>query len=301
MSGQLELTLGDTESLSVSTFEGEISLSASDGLPDNYATIMANSITSLVINGGSGDNFIDLQDVALDTFANLSEVSISGGDGADQIFGSEFSDAVFGGTGDDWNYAAQGDDSIWGEAGADSLFGGAGLDTLAAGDGDDLLNGQSGVDCVSGETGDDTVIGGGQADSLYGGDGEDSFGDFGGSSSTVEPDALATEASGTNWGPTEAYLMEYGAYYPTAESATNVPSGITTSSSNAFNDSAAAITSNSGIDGIVVFSPTSDSVSALVTTSNIEPTNAQPVSSSIVAPIGISVDALVRQFPIDLV
>ena len=65
--------------------------------------------------------------------------TLSGGDGADEIYGGS------------------GDDTLNGDAGADTLYGGVGGDTLNGGAGDDALIGGPGGDTFSGGAGTDTV------------------------------------------------------------------------------------------------------------------------------------------------
>lgn len=179
----MQIYLAESASFAIVNNEGYATYIASDYL--NYgassASIDTSAISTIQIIGGTGDNVIDLQDVDLSLFPNLTAVSVDGGAGDDQIFGSALGDVLFGGSGNDWVYSVQGNDTVTGDAGSDTLYSGAGYDTISGGADDDSINGQSGIDCVSGGSGDDTVVGGGQADSLYGGDGIDSFGDFPGS------------------------------------------------------------------------------------------------------------------------
>jgi hypothetical protein len=103
--------------------------------------------------------------------------TISGGDGADLIYGdSVYGDSVIargpGDAGDMINGGA-GNDTVYGGAGNDSIDGGADNDTVDGGEGDDTIAGGTGDDSVDGGAGSDSISGGDGADSLTGGDGND--------------------------------------------------------------------------------------------------------------------------------
>ncbi|MDX2290061.1 MAG: calcium-binding protein [Hyphomicrobiaceae bacterium] len=89
---------------------------------------------------------------------------ISGGDGADTLFGMAGNDAVSGG---------EGNDLLWGNSGDDSLFGGNGDDVLRGGSGDDVARGDAGNDILEGNSGNDTLYGDAGDDTLLGGSGDD--------------------------------------------------------------------------------------------------------------------------------
>lgn len=101
-----------------------------------------------------------------------------GGAGNDTLLGMWGKDTVWGGTGHDEIMGDDGRDLLLGELGNDTIRGGAGIDTLSGGDGADLLYGDGGNDMVTGESGADDLYGGGGNDTLDGGIGTDRL--FGG-------------------------------------------------------------------------------------------------------------------------
>ncbi|MBT3360428.1 MAG: hypothetical protein HN403_12460, partial [Rhodospirillales bacterium] len=124
---------------------------------------------------------------------------LSGGEGADRLYGKAGADELRGGGGDDYLYADADDTVIDGGEGADRLYvegtqgvsvdlaaasielayGASGNDTFDGSNltantslygraGDDTLSGGSGNDRLYGEDGDDVLSGGEGADRLYG-------------------------------------------------------------------------------------------------------------------------------------
>jgi Ca2+-binding RTX toxin-like protein len=90
--------------------------------------------------------------------------SLSGLDGADDLFGGQLADTLDGGAGADVITAGPGADLIIGGAGKDILYGGKGMDTLKGGLGDDVLYGGVGADTLNGGVGADTLYGGSDDD-----------------------------------------------------------------------------------------------------------------------------------------
>ncbi len=84
-------------------------------------TVLAAEVTHLDVQGGDGNNVIDLTGVTASDYSNpLIEITIDGGDGNDSITGSDdFGELISGGNGND------------------TLIGGAGDDTVAGNDGND--------------------------------------------------------------------------------------------------------------------------------------------------------------------
>ena len=82
---------------------------------------------------------------------------LSGGGGADEIYGGGGDDVLNGDGGDDTLYGGTGDDELDGGAGNDALIGGAGDDELDGGAGNDALIGGAGADRFTGGAGEDTV------------------------------------------------------------------------------------------------------------------------------------------------
>lgn len=86
---------------------------------------------------------------------------LTGGYGADRIYGADLSDTLRGGFGDDDIYGGAGDDRLFGDQGDDYLSGGDGADQLEGGGGEDTLYGGAGGDSLIGGLGDDYISVGG--------------------------------------------------------------------------------------------------------------------------------------------
>lgn len=100
---------------------------------------------------------------------------VSGGNGADRLYGMGGDDILRGGAGDDYLEGGTGNDFLQGGRGNDELIGGAGEDELAGDAGNDKLVGGAGVDDLTGGRGDDRMEGGAGFDSynIETGDGND--------------------------------------------------------------------------------------------------------------------------------
>lgn len=175
-----------------------------NGTPlQTLGSIPAASLTRIEIDGGDGDNTIDLRGITSSVFnpaivlivdggngndtifgSNNIASSLSGGDGADTITGGSLNDTLRGGNGNDLLSGGNGNDSLLGQDGLDSLVAGAGndtvdggasADTIDGGDGTDSLLGGSGTDSLLGGLGNDTLDGGSGNDTLDGQDGNDSL------------------------------------------------------------------------------------------------------------------------------
>ena len=96
------------------------------------------SVESMEINGGSGDDSLEMQSLA---GTRLKQVNFEGGKGNDFLNGSNTEINIFadGGVGDDILIGGSGDDILIGGDGADLLVGGAGDDILIGGRGTDLF------------------------------------------------------------------------------------------------------------------------------------------------------------------
>ncbi len=112
----------------------------------------------------------------------VDDPNLTGGKGADNLFGSYAdetltgfagSDELLGGSGNDVLKGGAGDDMLSGGAGNDNLDGGADNDNLNGGAGDDILDGKAGNDMVDGGFGNDNLQGGAGNDVLIGGAGAD--------------------------------------------------------------------------------------------------------------------------------
>jgi hypothetical protein len=116
-----------------------------DGVVDKrLPVISAATLRGLIVEGGIGDNVINLSALRSSTFPAMLQVVACGGTGNDTLNGSSFDDVLDGGAGVD---------NLRGNAGNDTLFGGLGRDTLAGGAGNDLLVGGGDVDKVSDTSG----------------------------------------------------------------------------------------------------------------------------------------------------
>ena len=109
--------------------------------------------------------------------------------------GEETDDVLTGGTGADEIYGEGGNDQLEGGAGEDALFGGNGNDVLVGGSGGDQLEGGVGDDALFGGIGADQLIAGLGDDILTGGDGDDIFVFNQGNGSDVITDFVSGEDS----------------------------------------------------------------------------------------------------------
>jgi Ca2+-binding RTX toxin-like protein len=134
---------------------------------------------------------LQLQNV--DFAAIIGSIRVTGGAGAQVVFGDSASqymvlgaddDVLHGGGGHDYVGSHGGDDRLYGDAGNDTvsggigndrLWGGTGHDRLLGGSGRDRLNGEAGNDALKGDHGNDWLTGGLGRDKLWGGAGRDVF------------------------------------------------------------------------------------------------------------------------------
>lgn len=153
-----------------------------NGQPVGDPPVKAGDIEGINVEGGTGDNIINLEGVTPDDFPNMSTgypgqgispVKINAGGGDDIISGSDFNDAIDGGSGDDMIAGNAGDDNMWGGTGNDEMHGNTGSDSMIGGDGNDHMSGDSGGDHMSGGEGSDNMWGGVGEDQMLGGDGHD--------------------------------------------------------------------------------------------------------------------------------
>ncbi|MFQ1701517.1 Hint domain-containing protein [Loktanella agnita] len=142
-------------------------------------------------NLGNGAQRIDLSEIDFQTVPLTDgpgfNDTISGGGGADTIYGELGDDTIDGGSGADTLFGGVGDDTITGGAGNDAIMGGADNDTL---------DGGSGTDTISGGTGDDTILISSGTDTISGGEGTDTFTAQGGSSLTNETITVTIDDDG---------------------------------------------------------------------------------------------------------
>jgi hypothetical protein len=107
-----------------------------DGTAD--ATFDIGAFASIVLDGGNGDDFLQL-DTSNGAFTTARPTIVDGGNGDDILVGGGGNEAFLGG---------RGDDIVDGNGGADTAFLGAGNDTFIwdPGDGSDTVEGGSGFD-----------------------------------------------------------------------------------------------------------------------------------------------------------
>ena len=95
--GRLLVTATDAETLAVgSDNAGNVTFNGSSLISGN-SPVTAASVKSIVVNGGSGNNFIRLSGVTAAAFPALTSVQINGNNGNDTIAGSELADVIRGG------------------------------------------------------------------------------------------------------------------------------------------------------------------------------------------------------------
>lgn len=147
-----------------------------NGTKTNYTTDCS-YVTSLVINGGGGNDRIDASGVSPYFFSSLTgAVTINPGSGDDRVLGGSVDERVVdAGTGADRISTSYGNDYVDAYGGDDTVNGGAGDDTLYGSEDDDLIRGGSGDD-VLGAAFDAPAFEGAQNDTLFGGPGDDTLG-----------------------------------------------------------------------------------------------------------------------------
>jgi Ca2+-binding RTX toxin-like protein len=152
--GVLTVNSDAGDSIAITCVNNQVKVNGNNPGPPPGAVATCESITSIVVNGGPGDNLINLSGVedadpnpAVNTdYPNVTSVVINGNSGDDDILGSEHVDTMRGGDGDD---DISGDQNKL--AGSRDLFeGGNGDDTLTwnPGDDSDKMDGQAGTDTI---------------------------------------------------------------------------------------------------------------------------------------------------------
>ena len=117
------------------------------------------AVDKVLTYGGEGNDTVDAGGV-------FAPVELHGGNG---------NDTLTGGSGADLIYGQAGNDTLAGGGGDDRLDGGLGKDHLYGGDGNDVLTGGADSDTLAGDAGDDTLDGGTGSDTLTGGAGDDTY------------------------------------------------------------------------------------------------------------------------------
>jgi VCBS repeat-containing protein len=170
------LTVSNTEgdvSIIVTTINGNVAVLFDGQANTSFGDVLASSLCNLVVNAGSGANFVDLRGMGPGAFGSLVSVTVSLGDGDDTFQGSQFGESIDAGAGNDYVNAKGGDDTVAGGDGDDILLGGGGNDSLEGGAGSDWLVGNGGRDTLLGGADDDKLVAGASNDSVEGGDGND--------------------------------------------------------------------------------------------------------------------------------
>jgi Ca2+-binding RTX toxin-like protein len=148
--GALSVNSTADDAIAITCVDNQVKV---NGDNPNTGAAACDAITSISVNGGPGNNLIDLSGVADEDpnpavntdFPKVGSVFIEGNGGNDTIRGSEHADEMLGGEGHD---RISGDDN---PAGTRDVFeGGSGDDTMAwnPGDDDDTMDGQTGTDTV---------------------------------------------------------------------------------------------------------------------------------------------------------
>ena len=131
-----------------------------NGLVEGIPPFKAKDLKGINVEGGDGDNVIDLRDVKREDFRNIEDgkIVLNGNAGDDVIYGSQIGDIIDGGPGNDYLRGGDGNDVIYGGDGNDNIHGDGGNDRLMGGSGRNILNGGPGDDELIGGPGDDLLI-----------------------------------------------------------------------------------------------------------------------------------------------
>ena len=97
---------------------------------DNLTSILASDVVNILVQGGAGNEEIDLQELTLEKLPNLAPPAVT----------------IYGGPGDDVIHGSSTHDEIYGEEGRDSVYGYDGLDTIYTNPEDTLADGGAGND-----------------------------------------------------------------------------------------------------------------------------------------------------------
>ena len=163
VSGSMGLTVADVETPAASlTLSGS---SSNTSLVPNAGIVFGGVGAARTVTVSANDKRSGTAVVTV----TVSDGSDSGSTTITVRVGTDRSDTITGGGGADMIFGAQAQDT---------LDGGAGVDLLCGGNGDDVLRGGLGDDRLEGANGNDTLTGGAGADSFSGGTGVDTATDF---------------------------------------------------------------------------------------------------------------------------
>ena len=205
-----------TGALTVPVVTGEFTLKSTGStgevvINDIPVGVPVTSVTSILIQGTAGGEFIEIEDIdAVNMPALTSAIQIDAGGGDDSILGSALGDLILAGDGDDFVFADDGENTLFGGAGDDVLLGGQDVDVMNGGDGGDFLLGMAGDDTIAGGPGIDSLLGAAGSDHLTGDAGNDHLRGMGASGDVLSGGTGLDELSG---GAGNDLLMEA---FPTA-------------------------------------------------------------------------------------
>lgn len=155
------------------------------GLNGATQTFSLNSISSVVVQAGEGNDVVDASTLTRSMYVNAGPGfdNVVGGLGNDTLSGGAQSDTLTGNTGDDVLNGNGGNNLLVGNGGYDRLYsadgsqdtmiGGSNADRFFGGNGNDSMIGGPGNDKMYANAGNDTLIGGEGVDIVNGGPGTD--------------------------------------------------------------------------------------------------------------------------------
>ncbi|SEF74513.1 calcium-binding protein [Nitrosomonas ureae] len=157
------------------TFKGVVATNAGDdiiSLNSRVGVTVSSGDGNDNVKTGSGHDYVNLGagDDTVNTGAGNDTISAEAGN--DSINSGAGNDAVSAGAGNDAIITGAGNDIVWAEAGNDSVNTGSGNDTVSAGAGDDLIFAGVGNDIVTTGPGNDSVYAGSGNDTVYLGSGD---------------------------------------------------------------------------------------------------------------------------------
>ena len=150
--GTLTVTSDAADGIAITCVGTQVKVNGNDPLA---SPLSCSAVIKLVVNGGPGDNTINLSGVTAADFTALTSSEAHGNGGHDTITGTDRADTL---TGD------AGNDRLVGFRGGDHMIGGEGDDTMVwnNGDGSDVMDGQDGNDTAevngAGGAGDDFTV-----------------------------------------------------------------------------------------------------------------------------------------------
>lgn len=156
---QQQLARDDSNQLQIRAGDGNDTVEVGKGVKINLTISGGNGDDN--IQGGDGDDILE---------GNAGNDTIKGGAGRNYINGGAGNDKLYGGTGRDVIYGGDGDDQLEGNAGDDYLEGGKGNDHLKGGAGRDVLSGGLDNDTLEGGANNDVIYAGGGTDQIFGGE-----------------------------------------------------------------------------------------------------------------------------------